>query len=93
MNADFSNVFFAADVDGQIKLDYWRESYNSSSAATFWVKTNVPSAGTTFYAHVSPAVTYSGSLVKHFYIIIKVTILMVGLLTVDVEHLLQMELS
>ena len=61
MNADFSNVFFAADVDGQIKLPYWRESYNSSSAATFWVKTNVPSAGTTFYAHVSPAVTYSGS--------------------------------
>lgn len=61
MNSDFSNVFFAADTDGQIKLDYYRESYTASTAATFWIKTNVPPTGTTFYAHVNPAATYTGS--------------------------------
>ena len=35
--ADFDDVRFTED-DGDTELDYWRESYNASSNATFWVE-------------------------------------------------------
>jgi hypothetical protein len=51
MQTDFDDIRFT-DSDGLTLLPYWRESYNASSSAIFWVKLPyIPSGSKTIYIY------------------------------------------
>jgi len=55
MKPDFSDIRFA-DSDGSTLLSHWRESYTTSTSATFWVKVpSIPTGTKTIYMYYDNA--------------------------------------
>ena len=61
MESDFDDIRFV-DSDGSTELDYWRESYDSSSDAIFWVEVpHVPNGGKDIWLYYDNPGTPSAS--------------------------------
>lgn len=67
---DFDDIRFTSD-DGSTELYYWRETYSSSTSATFWVNVTLPAAGVAYghiyYGNDAVSTTSNGHNVMNFF--------------------------